>query len=136
GPLDTVADGVGPAGPAGGRRPRRGNPTGRCLSRGRPAARRHVGRARVHGHRLPRGLLHQLPPVPAGVPGHGPRPVRRGWRVRLTVAAPLRIEARLIGWGGHDAEVVRTGMGPRRATATAITLDPDGAVAVVGFGGG
>ena len=46
-----------------------------------PAGGRHVGRAVVHRHRLPRRLLHQLPPLPAGVPGDGPRPVRpRGGR--------------------------------------------------------
>ena len=40
-----------------------------------PAPRRRLGRAAVHRHRLPGRLLHQLPPVPAGVPGHGAGPL-------------------------------------------------------------
>ena len=32
----------------------------------------------IHRHRLPRRLLHQLPPVPAGVPADGARPLRDG----------------------------------------------------------
>ena len=76
--VDAVADGVGAArrcsraGDHGaGRRPRR-----RWLV-AHPAARRHLGRAVVHRHRLPRRLLHQLPPVPAGVPGDGARALPR-----------------------------------------------------------
>ena len=42
----------------------------------RPSGRRRlVGRAVVHRHRVPRRLLHQLPPLPARVPGHGARAV-------------------------------------------------------------
>ena len=41
------------------------------------AGRRHLGRALVHRHRLPRRLLHQLPPVPAGLPGQRARPLRK-----------------------------------------------------------
>ena len=37
------------------------------------ARRRRLGRARVHRHRLPRRLLHQLPPLPARVPDDGAR---------------------------------------------------------------
>ena len=47
-----------------------------------PARRRHLGRALVHRHRLPRRLLHQLPPLPAGLPAHGPRPLPAGGRGR------------------------------------------------------
>ena len=35
-----------------------------------------MGRAAVHRDRVPRGLLHQLPPLPAGLPRHGARPGR------------------------------------------------------------
>ena len=60
---------------------------GRGLARGTPAARRRLGRAAVHRHRLPVRLLHQLPPLPAHLPGDGARPLpgavagagRRGW---------------------------------------------------------
>ena len=80
---------------------------------------RELGRAAVHRDRLPRRLLHQLPPVPAGLPGqrarplpgavhaashgsiHGAVPVERRGELpagppatRLAVCAPLRIEAR------------------------------------------
>src|SRR5262249_12069833 len=41
-----------------------------------PAPGRHLGRATIHGHGLPVGLLHQLPPVPARVPADGARTVR------------------------------------------------------------
>ena len=43
----------------------------RPLARRDAAPGRRLGRAAVHGHRLPVGLLHQLPPLPAGVPGDG-----------------------------------------------------------------
>ena len=39
----------------------------------RPSVRTAAGTSRSHRHRLPVGLLHQLPPVPAGVPGDGAR---------------------------------------------------------------
>ena len=56
--LDRVADGVGAAGPAGRRRARLGGRAPRRRLAGRhPAARRHLGRAAVHRHRLPRRLL-------------------------------------------------------------------------------
>ena len=60
------------------------------------ARRRQLGRAVVHRHRLPRRLLHQLPPLPARLPGHGARAAARGRRCadELLVFAPLRIEAR------------------------------------------
>ena len=44
------------------------------LARRDPAQRRRLGRAVLHGHRLPGRLLPQLPPLPAGVPGDGARP--------------------------------------------------------------
>ena len=57
--------------------------------------------------------------------------------MRLTIAAPLRIEA---GFVRHhrvaDTVVVRTGMGRRRAVAAASSVPVDGAVAIAGFGGG
>ena len=59
----------------------------------------------------------------------------------LLALAPLRLEARAVAAGAPEATVVRTGMGPRRAAATARRLRPTGpvagwsAVAVTGVGG-
>ncbi len=72
--LDGVADRMGAAGSGGGERARRGGPR-RAVPRRHPARGRHLGRAVVHRHRLPRRLLHQLPPLPDGLPGLGPRPL-------------------------------------------------------------
>jgi 4-hydroxy-3-methylbut-2-enyl diphosphate reductase len=55
--------------------------------------------------------------------------------VRLSVAAPLRVEARAVRAGLRTAELLRTGMGPKRAAAAAASV-AGGAVTVVGFGGG
>ena len=83
-----VADRLGAAGAARGlgrqarragggqHRPRRG------LAGAHPARGRDLGRATVHRDRLPRRLLHQLPPVPAGVPGQRARPIRDRRRTR------------------------------------------------------
>ena len=62
-----LSDGVGiPRPPRGGQRVRLRRP--RCGVAVRdPAAIGNVGRARVHGNRIPRRLLHQLPPVPFGL---------------------------------------------------------------------
>jgi 4-hydroxy-3-methylbut-2-enyl diphosphate reductase len=57
--------------------------------------------------------------------------------MNLTVAAPLRLEARFVRAGLRHADVVLAGMGPKRAAATGRSLElGDGALAVVGFGGG
>ena len=60
-----------------------------------PAPRRRLGRAAVHGHRLPLRLLHQLPPLQDQLPAHGPRPLpggpgrpRTGGRGRRTGREP------------------------------------------------
>ncbi len=56
--------------------------------------------------------------------------------MRLTVAAPLRLEAWFARRGLDGTAVVRAGMGPRRAARTGAGLvGTDGAVAVVGFAG-
>jgi 4-hydroxy-3-methylbut-2-enyl diphosphate reductase len=56
--------------------------------------------------------------------------------VKLTVAAPLRIEGWFARRGLADAMVVHAGMGARRAARTGARLaHTDGAVAVVGFAG-
>ena len=47
----------------------------RRLARRTQRAGRRLGRAAVHRHRLPRRLLHQLPPLPAGLPGQRARPL-------------------------------------------------------------
>ena len=80
------------AGSAAARAPRP-RPPGRCwpctppassseaLARGiawltcHPAPGRRLGRAAVHRHRLPLGLLHQLPPLQDQLPADGPRPL-------------------------------------------------------------
>ena len=90
--IDRVADGVGAA-----RAPRRRRARGTRSSAAlrwlvetqRPDG--ELGRAVVHRHRLPGRLLHQLPPVPARVPGDGARPRSRD--EARCVLAPLRIEA-------------------------------------------
>src|SRR6266536_3578973 len=69
--LDRLADGLGPARPDLRRRARlRGRGAGSGLARRHAARGRLLGRAVLHGHRLPRRLLHQLSPVPDGLPGH------------------------------------------------------------------
>ena len=75
GDVDAVADRVGAAGAAGGRRAVRGRAT--AASRWLVDTQRPDGGwdERIHRHRLPRRLLHQLPPLPAGVPGLGARPL-------------------------------------------------------------
>jgi 4-hydroxy-3-methylbut-2-enyl diphosphate reductase len=57
---------------------------------------------------------------------------------RLLVAAPLRIEAALIGSAMRGVGVCKTGMGPRRAAATAGVLarTAGDALLVLGFCGG
>ncbi len=56
----------------------------------------------------------------------------------LLIAAPLRLEAYLIGRGCPPGRVHRTGMGPRRARGAvpALLADPGEALLVLGFGGG
>ncbi len=72
-----VPDVVGAPGPPGGRRARRRRRGPRRRVAGaNPAPIRNVERARVHGDRLPRPLLHQLSPVPAGLSAAGARQVR------------------------------------------------------------
>src|SRR5438105_454363 len=116
-----LPDGVGAAGPA--RRGRAlvsGGGARRGLARRDPAPRRDLGRTLVHRNRIPRRLLHQLPPVPAGLPGAGAGPVRQRGGPAVTaevvVFAPLRVEAAAVRGAAAGARVVRTGMGRARAT--------------------
>ena len=89
-----------------------------------PARGRLLGRAALHRHRLPLGLLHQLPPLPAGLPALGPRPLARRTRherpalLVLVAARGSRPRAARRG-GARRAAVLRTGMGPRRPAAAA-----------------
>lgn len=55
----------------------------------------------------------------------------------LLLAAPMRIEARLVASGARRAHVHRTGMGPRKAIEAASRLPqlPGGALLVIGFCG-
>ena len=79
GDVHRLADRVGAAGAARRRRGARRRSSAGCgWLVEHPAPRRHLGRAAVHRHRLPRRLLHQLPPLPAGLPavGAGPLPGR------------------------------------------------------------
>ena len=120
--VDRVADGLGPARPPRRRRARRVRPAWSRLARADAASRRRLGRAVVHRHRLSRRLLHQLPPLPARLPGQRARPLRaRGRAMSLTVLAPLGLEARALrrGLSGLDVDIVRTGMGPARSRAAA-----------------
>ncbi len=87
-----------------------------------PAPRRWLGRGALHRHRVPRRLLHQLPPVPAGLPDQRPRAAARRRRgVPVTAPdwilyAPMRLEARALRRGlPADAPVRRTGWGVARA---------------------
>ena len=61
---------------------------GVALARRDPAGGRLLGRAVLHRHRLPLGLLHQLPPVPAGLPAHGARPLRARGALRRPRGQP------------------------------------------------
>ena len=100
-----------------------------------PARGRRLGRAAVHRHRLPRRLLHQLPPLP--------RRSSRSWRwrgaraePRAATAAPrrrsaarARADARRGARGPRRRAVERgsrrSAIGPRRARAAApLTRDP------------
>lgn len=56
---------------------------------------------------------------------------------RLLLAAPMRLEARLVAWGARGAHVHRTGMGPANAAAAArrLSMLPGDALLVVGFCG-
>ena len=75
--------GVGAAGAARGRGARlQGRRARGRLARRDPAGGRLLGRAVLHRHRLPVGLLDQLPPLPAGLPAHRARPVRPRRAVR------------------------------------------------------
>ena len=58
----------------------------RRLPRRYPARRRLVGRAAVHGHRLPGRVLRQLSPLPADLSRHGARPLRERLARRATNA--------------------------------------------------
>src|SRR5262249_55457627 len=81
--------------------------------------RRQLGRAVLHGHRVPGRLLPQLPPLPAGLPGDGSRPCA-GKRMSRTllVFTPLRVEALALGTRSGWT-VVRSGMGRSRARGAA-----------------
>jgi 4-hydroxy-3-methylbut-2-en-1-yl diphosphate reductase len=56
----------------------------------------------------------------------------------LTIIAPLRIEAAIVGWGAHSASVHKSGMGPEKARSAAgeIARASGGALLVLGFCGG
>ncbi|MBL7491378.1 4-hydroxy-3-methylbut-2-enyl diphosphate reductase [Frankia sp. AgB1.9] len=83
-----------------------------------------------------------VPRIPKQAVGTGPswKPGRPPRRSRLAVAAALRLEALAAGRSGlpTDAVVVRTGMGPERASRAnqAVRAAKPDAVAVVGLGGG
>src|SRR5262249_39144845 len=84
----------------------------------------------------------QLPPLPARFPRQRTRPLRPRWRrVRLTVLAPLRLEAWALRRGLRDPglDVIRVGVGAARARRAG-TLVPDRhdrrPIAVAGVCGG
>src|SRR5262249_46316179 len=119
---------------------------------------RVLGRALLHRHGLSPRLLHQLPPLPAGLPAHGartlrPRRTNRSAMSRSRSASPygppllivcaLRVErfglrARLRKDAADRAAVIRTGMGARAAAraVTDVLRDPahrGAAVLATGF---
>ena len=132
------------------------------LSRRHPDAGGHLGRAPLHRHRLPRRLLHQLPPLPARLPDPGARAAtstavtRAGdagrldravashesadglaGAPRLLLLVPLLIEAgRPFGGARRARRAVPAwaGAGPKRRPRRAAGM-PAGAVAVAGFCG-
>lgn len=83
-----------------------------------------------------------VPVIPAQPAGTGPtwKPARPRRRPRLVVAAPLRVEALAAGRAGlpPDTVIVRTGMGPERASRAnqAVREAKPDAVAVMGLAGG
>ncbi|WP_238430793.1 4-hydroxy-3-methylbut-2-enyl diphosphate reductase [Frankia nepalensis] len=83
-----------------------------------------------------------IPLIPTQAVGTGPswKPVRPPRRARLVVAAPMRVEAMAASRSGlpPDTVVVRTGMGPERASRAnqAVRAAKPDAVAVVGVAGG
>jgi len=83
-----------------------------------------------------------IPLIPTQAVGTGPswKPGRPPRRARLVVAAPMRVEAMAASRSGlpPDTVVVRTGMGPERASRAnqAVRAAKPDAVAVVGVAGG
>ncbi|WP_027140101.1 MULTISPECIES: 4-hydroxy-3-methylbut-2-enyl diphosphate reductase [Pseudofrankia] len=83
-----------------------------------------------------------IPLIPTQAVGTGPswKPGRPPRRARLVVAAPMRVEAMAASRSGLPADtvVVRTGMGPERASRAnqAVRAAKPDAVAVVGVAGG
>ena len=80
---------------------------------------RRLGRALVHGHRVSRGLLPQLPPVPARLPAQRARPLPpdaiAAGVSRILVVTALRTERAALRGHVAGAMLARTGMGPDRA---------------------
>ena len=87
----------------------------------RPSARRRLGRAVLHRHRLPGRLLSQLPPLPGRVPGDGARPDPRRPRDERVAARPRAAADRAARArrAGRARRCIRTGMGPDRARIAA-----------------
>ena len=77
GTADRLADGLGRDGPAGRRtRTAPGRGPRHPLSRRPPAGRRHLGRSRIHRHRLPPSVLSPLPLLSDLLSAHGPIALR------------------------------------------------------------
>src|SRR3954471_19289341 len=93
-----------------------------------------MGRAAVHRHGLPRRLLHQLPPLPAGLPDQRTGPLLGSSRERpsMNICVALRTEAAAVR-RGTSAPVTRVGM---RATRADRALGGAGPVAMLGVAGG
>src|SRR5262249_34341259 len=83
----------------------RGGGAGGSLARRASAGRRYLGRAAVHGDRVPARLLPQLSPVPAGVSGDGPRQVRGRYVMTAETAGPGRAPGSPSGEGPRVADV-------------------------------
>src|SRR5262249_57077630 len=83
----------------------RGGGAGGSLARRASAGRRYLGRAAVHGDRVPARLLPQLSPVPAGVSGDGSRQVRGRYVMTAETAGPGRAPGSPSGEGPRVADV-------------------------------
>src|SRR3954469_1060168 len=93
-----------------------------------------MGRAAVHRHGLPRRLLHQLPPLPAGLPDQRTGPLlgsSHEWP-SMNICVALRTEAAAVR-RGTSAPVTRVGM---RATRADRALGGAGPIAMLGVAGG
>ena len=138
GRVDRLPDGLGPArrcSPPASDRP--ATERGRRVPRRDPARGRHVGRAVVHRDRLPGRLLHQLPPLPARLPGHGTGALRERRSRRLSSRSSRRSASRPSPSAAPTSSSARGRTAPDApAPSSPPGSTPTTAVALVGVAGG